>query len=614
MEQVLSSFQDGLDSRRSVLTTSAHALQTALNVHINQGAEIEKRRAYVDFGATASTAFGLELTDAGLVNFGSAATPVNPVGVTYVQLIHPSDPAQQMTAILCSCTFGGKSWAVAQFANGNVFTYYNGVVLAAMTNGLVLTGGTTNLQVATQFYNYINTPYYQDLGFFASPPVLIGTSYYVDVYSSPGVSFSLVPDVESSAAGTIGTLLISNSSQGTAFSQANFAFSVYMGNTGSLTSVLVSTDNGVTFSVALLGAAVVWASGDTTGYTTALNIAATVSSSLTSLPITAQANNNQITLLADTSLGATPNGYSVKFISSGDFCLDDMVLDFSGVTVFTSSSLLVGSLMTVFVGQTYNAGGTYVQSTPAGTYFWHKSTNDISLSIAGGATFFADNSFVLGATTNITFTGAASTPVTAQLTKMVEILGATITGTTIATFVSNLFTQIRTFCTTNALSYTACVSQANAKQLVVSRNVIVSTNQFYPILASDVTGVIGIVSQIIQTKPILKGSYLTFTASSGIINVSVVGGDSPFLVSYTTTQSVATGTDQYSFTLPNGNPSALTGSFQIALSITTRGIGSHSVQFTISLQDIAGSTTTLVVTIVSAGTSAAPTISSVTFL
>lgn len=608
MEQIFSSFQDGLDTRRSILTTSVHALQTAVNVHINQGAEVEKRRAFVDFGATAATEFGLELTDAGLVNFGSAAVGIEPSGVAYQRLQHPSDVTKSMTAVLCSCSFGGKAWVVAQFSNGDVFIYYNGAVISATTNGLVLTGAATNLAVATQFYNYVNSAYYNSLGLFASAPVLIGTSYYVDIYSTPGVSFSLVPSIVTSAAGTIGTLLISSQSQGTAFSQANFAFAVYMGKTGTISSVLVSTDNGATYGVSLLGAAVGWAPSDTTGYATALNIAATVSSSLTSLPITAQANNNQIVLLADTTLGATPNGYPVKLTTTGDFCLDDMVLDMTAVATgaLTSSSLLVGSLTTVFKNQTYSGGGAYVQSTPAGTYFWHKGANDVSMAVAGGSTFFADNFFTIGSTTNVTFTGVASAAVTAQLTKMVEILGATITGTTAAIFVTNLAAQVRIFCTANSLSYTACASTANLNQLVVSRNVILSLNQFYPILASDVVGVAGIAGQVVQTNIIIKGAYIPIVTQlgvakgviSGVVNVSIIGGSSPYFVTYTTNLSgTALLNNTLSFNLPDGNPSAVTGSFAATLSSSGITNGQTTVQYTITIQDATGNVKTLIMTV-----------------
>lgn len=612
METILTTWKEGLDSRRSNLTSSLHALEAATDVHINQGAEVEKRRAFVDFGAQAATAFGLEATSAGLVTFGSAATPALPAQVGYVRLQHPSDNTKTMTAILCSCSFGGNAWAVAQFSNGDVFLYYNGVVIPASINGQVLTGATSNLSVATQLYKFLNTSYFKSLGIQASAPVLNGTSYYVDVFSTPGVSFSVTSLIQNSVAGSLGTLLISTQSQGTASSQSNFAFQVFMGNTGQITQLLVSTDGGVTFGVSLLGAAITWATGDKTGYATALNIAATVSSSLTALPITAQANNNQVTLLADSSLGATPNGYPVKIITTGDFCLDDMVLDLSGVSTFSSSNLLVGSPTVVFTGQVYNGGGTYVQSTPAGTYFWHKGANDISMAVGGGSTFYADNFFTIGGTTNITFTGIASALVTAKLTKMVEILGSATTATTAVLLVQAMATKIRAYCIANALNYTACASQSVAKQLVVSRNLIVSTNDFYPILATDLVGVAGILGTVVQTKPVLQLSYLAFTSQSGIINVSLTGGSEPFLVTLTK----ASTNDVIQVNLPNGSPSTVTGSFLISVGvIASDSNGNTNAIFTLSVVDFAGNTVSATITIADSfsNTTRVWTITSVTF-
>jgi hypothetical protein len=280
MEYVIDDFSNGLDTRRTNLTTSQKALVTAQNVHINQGAQIEKRRAFVDVGSLPNTVFGLELTSSGVVVFGSVATPSLPSGVGYVQCVHPADTSQGMTAILCSTSFGGKAWCAAKFANNDVFLYYDGTVIPASVNGQVLSTKNSNLNVATQLYNFLNTAYFTALGIKASAPVNNAGAYYVDIYGTPGTSFSITSALTASNAGsgTIGTLLISNESQGTAFTQSNFGFMVVAGSTGTLATVNVSTDGGTTYTVALLGAAVSWVASDTTGYNTALNIAATITS------------------------------------------------------------------------------------------------------------------------------------------------------------------------------------------------------------------------------------------------------------------------------------------------------------------------------------------------
>jgi hypothetical protein len=609
MEYVIDDFSNGLDTRRTNLTTSQKALVTAQNVHINQGAQIEKRRAFVDVGSLPSSVYGLELTSNGLVVFGSVSTPSLPSGIGYVQCVHPSDTSQGMTAVLCSCSFGGKAWCAAKFANNDVFLYYNGTVIPASMNGQVLSTKNSNLNVATQLYNFVNTAYFTSLGIKASAPVLIGSSYYVDIYATPGVSFTITA-APTSASGTLATLLISNASQGTAFTQANFGFSTSMGNTGTLSAVDVSTDGGVTFGVHLLGTAVSWAGTDATGYATALNIASVISSSLNTLPITAKANNNQVTLLADSSVGSTPNGYPVKLTATGDFCLDSMVLDLSGVSsAFTSgtgsTSLLVGSLQTVFNGQIYSGGGSYVSTAlPAGTYFWHKGANDVSMAVAGGATFYADDFFTIGAPTNITFSGTASAAVTAQLTKMIEILGGNIKAATPAALVTAMAAQIRT----NGASagYTACASQSNKNQLFVSRLVVRSDYQFYPVLASDITNVAGINGTVVQTKAVLTGYYIPFVVSdqtsnfktaSGVLNVSIVGGAAPFVVSAVAGTNSGGNNGPASF-VANFSNVPVTGSFLVGLTATKgAATGTSTQQYNISTQDAVGQVATNVLTL-----------------
>jgi len=100
-------FRYGLDSRRSELVAQLGTLKTLTNAHINQGGEIEKRKAFSPFAdlamlvGDAQALFGLETTELGLVTFGSAllfgttptlGQPVLPaalVGVVYQQLKHP---------------------------------------------------------------------------------------------------------------------------------------------------------------------------------------------------------------------------------------------------------------------------------------------------------------------------------------------------------------------------------------------------------------------------------------------------------------------------------------------------------------------------------------------
>jgi len=165
-EFVISSFRYGVDTRKDVLTAQPGTLVTCENGHINPGGEIEKRKAFVEFadvlilddsGATGT--FGIEVTDVGVVVFGSAlpfgTTPSQlqpvlvsamPVGITYQQLKHPKlyqdeeyDAAfHRMTQVIFSDNYNGKSFVGAKFSDGNTFLYYDGSLVRQSANGVTL--------------------------------------------------------------------------------------------------------------------------------------------------------------------------------------------------------------------------------------------------------------------------------------------------------------------------------------------------------------------------------------------------------------------------------------------------------------------------------------------
>lgn len=150
-------FKYGLDSRRSELTSLPGTLLQALDCHVNQGAQLEKRKAFVKLGQLPASCFWLQETPTGLVTFGSTdvGSVVIPVGltglVTYQRLRHyvyelaaqgqlipvpgggsvgslnPNSIYEslhgsvepQMTGITHSCTFGGKAFAIATFGQSS---------------------------------------------------------------------------------------------------------------------------------------------------------------------------------------------------------------------------------------------------------------------------------------------------------------------------------------------------------------------------------------------------------------------------------------------------------------------------------------------------------------
>lgn len=118
-------FTGGLDTRRMPETTSGGVLIRALNGHISRGGEFEKRAAFVDEYTLPANTFGLAVSPSSLYVFGSAVAPAMPTGVLYQRLQHPA--ASPMVDILSIDLYAGKLYAVAEFQDGSVFHFYDGV-------------------------------------------------------------------------------------------------------------------------------------------------------------------------------------------------------------------------------------------------------------------------------------------------------------------------------------------------------------------------------------------------------------------------------------------------------------------------------------------------------
>lgn len=124
----ITSFKEGLDSRRAPLTTTQGSMLVAENGHITRGGEWEKRKAFALAYDLPVGTFGMHATNARLYVFGSedptTFTSAVPNGVTYQRLIAPS--GSPMTEVISSEAFNGLPYVVAKFADGNVHHFYNG--------------------------------------------------------------------------------------------------------------------------------------------------------------------------------------------------------------------------------------------------------------------------------------------------------------------------------------------------------------------------------------------------------------------------------------------------------------------------------------------------------
>lgn len=113
-----------MDRRRRRVSGVPGTLWTLKNGHITRGGDIERAKRFVPKYTLPDNTFGLAKIRRQLYVFGSIAPPTMPNGVLYQQLVAPNTPA--MTRVLDVKTFANQLYVVAEFADGNIFHYYNG--------------------------------------------------------------------------------------------------------------------------------------------------------------------------------------------------------------------------------------------------------------------------------------------------------------------------------------------------------------------------------------------------------------------------------------------------------------------------------------------------------
>lgn len=379
----IANFKFGLDARRSELTSVPGTLLTAENGHINQGAQFEKRKAFVKLGQLPASCFGLQETPTGIVTFGSAdiGTVTIPAGltglVTYQRLRHyiwelaqaendlalpaggffsninpdNENPTYEpaMTGIVHSCTFGGKAFAIGTFAQstspgGTLFNeimdaqnpitlcYYNSSTIVSCFQGLLPFSNSvpdningidpTSYDIAWFCYvakYYLGSDFSETLG-----PAEGNLANYLSVNLTGPVNepFTLV------LSDTIGnqiasTTTIASSAQTTAVG-AGVTFYLTKaggGSGGSIdTFIAPNVDNGVlTGTINLITGAVAF---NTSLYQTTLDLAKAINQGASGYTAQAQFNGSTIaaiTVTAPTAFGAVVNASNVTISTTGIF-------------------------------------------------------------------------------------------------------------------------------------------------------------------------------------------------------------------------------------------------------------------------------------------------------
>ena len=221
MYTALNNFRYGLDSRRSELSAVPGTLVEALDGHITQGGEFEKRKAFVKttlpLDSNNNPVVGSVVTALGIYVFSTDALVAVNAPLIYQQLLHPKTVAGLgavvLTSIVASDQFNNLPFVAAQFADGSVFCYYNGALVTDFTSGLVASFMTTNAQVAANLTAMTNA-----VGLYTALQDSSTLAHEFDLFSQPGNEYTIATQIAATCNITVSTNQDTSYTSGNVFS------------------------------------------------------------------------------------------------------------------------------------------------------------------------------------------------------------------------------------------------------------------------------------------------------------------------------------------------------------------------------------------------------------
>jgi hypothetical protein len=318
-----------MDRRRTRVAGVPGTLWTGKNVQISRGGDIERPKRFTPtYALPAGQTFGLAGVRGQLYTFGSAAAGAvtMPNGVQYQQLASPTGSA--MTGVLDVRTPNGQLYAIAKYADGNIYHFLNG---ARVTDWDALADAAATVSVLAAY-----------LASLANSGTAVNAQANGNVITLsarvPGVGFTVAKST-ADVGGTnnqdiVLTTVVANVAA-QADVRATSAMIVLAGSTGQVTNI---TANGVS----LMSTPVVW-SGTTT--TMAAAIAQQINNLTATTGYSAIASGANITLSAPIGAGAAANVYAVASIVTGDVLLATPSMS-GGITAVAPVTQIVTAALT----------------------------------------------------------------------------------------------------------------------------------------------------------------------------------------------------------------------------------------------------------------------------
>lgn len=322
----------GYTAANVALISAVSPLITYANVHANEG--------------TTSDVTGTVVLTAPTLSRPVLASAM-PAGITFQQLQHVAvgdgetyDKTQHaMTAIKSSTTFGGLIYAIATFADGSTFGYYDGTIDRSYTDGLIMAHLNTNTKIATALKEMVN----RSADYTATNP----SASVARVTGPVGLFFdtSAIDD----SAGTLTAAKVSDPTGAYEARQAIGSFQISAGSHSAGVNKITKVEVGPAAGplVTITNAAVDWTNSNE--FTAAL-LAASINTKASTPEYTAEANGNTVTIKALQADGDSPNDYVVVTTAAGNVCVGKSQFQIQSVTAFNITALMIN-------GESILAGG-----------------------------------------------------------------------------------------------------------------------------------------------------------------------------------------------------------------------------------------------------------------
>lgn len=315
----INALKGGMDRRHKRISAEPGTLWTLTNGHLTRGGEIERAKKFVSKYTLPDGTFSMAGINGALYVFGSATDPGVPAGVTYQRLQHP-DGSTAMTKVMDWQPFDGKIYAVAQFADGKVYHFYDGEIVQDWIAGEVRTDQATLANVAAALAALIEA----DDDYTAT-----SVGNVITITGADTADFTV--DLLAEDGGTVDDQTIV-----TAVSQQNVPATAEVLATGGFTVVYGKVSAGVNKinsvkvnGVTITGGAVDYATSEAL---TAAAIAASINSATTSPDYTATADGADVIISAIAGSGSSPNAFAVEANVAGEVILTNGGFSVTGGT------------------------------------------------------------------------------------------------------------------------------------------------------------------------------------------------------------------------------------------------------------------------------------------